>query len=188
MSILKRCQWVDVKDPTMFTYHDKEWGVPIHNDDRLFEALSLEGAQAGLSWKTILHRRDAYRAAFANFNVDACAAMTDSDLESICVNTHVVRHRLKIFSVRHNAQVVQALKEKHISFTNYVWQWIGTQYEQKDNMMPQDCNFEIAARMSKDLKKAGMLYVGPTIMHSFMQAVGMINDHEKDCFLNKLKI
>lgn len=170
----------------MIDYHDKEWGVPVYDDRLLFEMLSLEGAQAGLSWKTILHRREAYRVAFKNFEPLRVAAMTDEDLIDILNSGHVIRHRLKIFSVRTNARVFLEIQKEAGTFSEYCWSFvIGAPVVRKKGEAPLTCSV-ISTALSKDLKKRGMAFVGPTIMYAFMQAVGMVNDHDEVCFRKRL--
>lgn len=177
-----RCKWVGEGDPLMIDYHDKEWGVPIYDDQILFEMLSLEGAQAGLSWKTVLHRREAYRTAFKGFDPKAVAAMTDENLIDVLNSSHVISHRLKIFSVRTNARVFLEIQKEVGTFSRYCWSFVmGAPVMRKKNE-PSLTSSPLSTALSKDLKKRGMTFVGPTIMYAFMQAVGMINDHDDACF------
>lgn len=179
----KRCAWAG-SDPLMVEYHDKEWGTPVHNDQELFEFLILEGAQAGLSWATILNRREGYRKAFANFDVQKVAAFTDADFEKLITNPAIIRNRLKINSAINNAQQFIKVQEEYGSFDKYVWgfvnhQVIHNQFKQLGNI---PASTELSAKISKDLKKKGFNFVGPTICYAFMQAVGIVNDHVIECF------
>lgn len=170
-------------DPLAEAYHDQEW-CKIHHDDRYdFEMLCLEGASTGLSWKTILHKREAYRNAFHAFDIPSCAEMSDGELEALLNDSGLIRNRSKIFSVRSNAIAVQKIQEEFGSFDDYLWQFTdGRQIDGKWKR-PEDVptKTEISRRLSADLKKRGMRYVGPVITYSFMQAIGMVNDHLADC-------
>lgn len=181
---MNRCPWVGQNKPHYELYHDTEWGVPVHDDRKHLEMLILEGAQAGLSWETILKRREAYREAFKQFNPIDVAALSDSYLESLLQNSNIIRNRLKVYSARQNTQVFIKIQEEHGSFDAYVWRFVGgkpqMKYPKSLNDVPaQTKESEI---LSKDLKKRGMNFVGPTIMYAYMQAVGMVNDHIQGCF------
>lgn len=176
------CPWA-LGDPLLRAYHDAEWGVPCHDDRALFELLCLEGAQAGLSWLTILRRRDGYRNAFHHFSIDACAALTDDELEDIRLHGPVIRNRLKIASVRRNSRVVQAIQDEYGSFDAYVWHFtdgrqIRNAWKRQEDMPAQS---ELSERISKDLKRRGASFVGPVIIYSFLQAAGVLNDHLESC-------
>jgi DNA-3-methyladenine glycosylase I len=168
MDKIKRCSWVPGNNPEYQKYHDEEWGVPVYDDTKLFEMLILEGAQAGLSWETILKKRTGYKKAFHNFDVQKCAQMSDLELEKLMQNPEIIRNRLKIFSVRKNARVFLDIQKEFGSFSDYIWKFV-------DNNGAND-------KISKDFKKRGMSFVGPTIIYAYMQAVGLVNDHEPDCF------
>lgn len=178
-----RCNWCGT-DPLMIRYHDHEWGVPVHNDRLLFEFLTLEGAQAGLSWQTILNKREGYRAAFANFKPEVIALYSPTDEERLCQNQNIVRNRLKIKSTVTNAQAFLDVQKEFGSFNEYIWQFVdntsilNTWQHWRDipSQTPE------AESMSNDLKKRGFRFIGPTICYAFMQAVGMVNDHTVDCF------
>ena len=178
-----RCAW-GASTPSMLAYHDTEWGVPLHDDRALFELLSLEGAQAGLSWRTILERRAAYREAFHGFDIARVARMTDVGLEKVLTGSGVVRNRLKVFSVRGNAHAALAAIEQAGSLDAFLWAFVDgkpnvnrwTRHEQ----VP--ARTDVSDRMSKALKKAGFSFVGSTICYSFMQATGMVNDHLTTCW------
>ena len=180
----KRCSWVPDTDEVYQRYHDTEWGVPVHDDTTLFEFLILEGAQAGLSWSTILKRRAEYRTVFHGFAIETVAAMTDLELEEILKNPGIIRNRLKVFSVVKNAQAVRAIQQEHGSFSNYLWSFFGGKPIHNHWRILSGVPAQTAEsiQLSKDLKKRGCTFVGPTIMYAFMQAVGMVQDHTTDCF------
>jgi DNA-3-methyladenine glycosylase I len=178
-----RCEWCGT-DPLYVAYHDNEWGVPSHDDRHLFEMLVLEGAQAGLSWLTILKKRENYRKAFDNFDLEKIAAYTSDDVKRLLADPGVVRNRLKIESAIRNARGSLAIIEEFGSLDSYLWGFVDGRTIQNDYRTTA----EIAPRtarsdaMAKDLKKRGFNFVGSTICHSFMEAVGMVNDHTTDCF------
>ena len=178
-----RCTWCG-NDPLYIAYHDEEWGVPVHDDQLLFEFLILEGAQAGLSWITILKKRENYRKAFDFFDCQKIAEYTEADIEYLLSNPGIVRNRLKIESVIKNAKGVIKIKEEFGSFDTYLWEYVETVPKQNrwKSLKELPSKTEISERMSKDLKKRGFNFVGPTICYAFMQAVGMVNDHTTDCF------
>lgn len=165
-------------------YHDQEWGVPAYDDRHLFEMLILEGAQAGLSWETILKRREGYRKAFWNFEPKLVAKMSDEELENLRANPEIIRNRLKIYSARKNAKVFLEVQEEFGSFSKYLWGFV--EHEPIVNNWSEfdevPARTEISDALSKDLKKRGMSFVGSTIMYAYMQAVGMVNDHLTGCF------
>lgn len=165
-------------------YHDLEWGIPEHDDQKLFEKLSLEGAQAGLSWETILKKRDGYRRCFLDFNVKKVAKMTDTQLMALKDDASIVRNRLKIFSVRKNAQVFIELQKEFGSFDQYLWNYVDHKPIKNSwkDFTEVPVSTPISEALSKDLKKRGMSFVGPTIIYAFMQAVGMVDDHLQTCW------
>lgn len=179
-----RCPWADTADAQMQAYHDTEWGVPQHDDRALFELLTLEGAQAGLSWRTVLARRDAYRAAYHCFDIGRVAAMTDAELEKLLVESPLIRNRLKIYSVRDNARAALGVIAGHGSLDRYLWAFVGQKPIRnawtERGQVP--ATTAVSDAMSKALKQAGFRFVGSTICYAFMQATGMVNDHMKDCF------
>jgi DNA-3-methyladenine glycosylase I len=178
-----RCTW-STSDPLSTSYHDAEWGVPLFDDRALFEFLILEGAQAGLSWITILKKRDAYREAFDNFDAAKIARYREAKLEKLMQNAGIVRNRLKIYGAVKNAQACLAVTKEFGSLQKYLWQFTGgkpLQNSWKDHgQLP--ARTEISDAMSKDLKKRGFTFVGSTICYAFMQATGMVNDHLVECF------
>jgi DNA-3-methyladenine glycosylase I len=179
-----RCTWAQSGDAAMLAYHDTEWGVPQHDDIALFELLTLEGAQAGLSWRTILARRQAYRDAFHNFNFGRIMRMSDADLEAVLATSGVVRNRQKVFSVRNNALATMSVLAVHGTLGKYLWSFVSghpvvngwTEARQVPASTP------LSDRMSKQLRKDGFAFVGSTICYAFMQATGMVNDHLTTCF------
>ncbi len=181
----KRCSWTGLgTDPLMLKYHDEEWGVPVHDDQILFEFLILEGVQAGLSWQTVLRKRENYRKAFRHFDPEAVAQFTEADIERLLTDPGIIRNRRKFAAAVRNARKFLEIRDEYGSFDTYIWQFSGGR--------PIDHALgsvgEIPATspesdaMSRDLKKRGFSFVGPVICYSFMQAVGMVNDHETGCF------
>lgn len=181
---LTRCGWVGENKPHYQHYHDTQWGVPLHEDQALFEMLILEGAQAGLSWETILKRRDGYRKAFCDFDVEKVAALTDAQLETILLDPGIIRNRLKVYATRKNAQVYLAIQKEFGSFDTYLWRFVGGKPMVKHPKTLADLPTRSpeSDALAKDLKKRGMSFVGTTIMYAFMQAVGMVIEHTTDCF------
>lgn len=179
----KRCEWVG-EDLLMLAYHDKEWGVPLHDDRDLFEFLSLEGAQAGLSWSTILKKREHYKKAFDNFNTRKMARYTEARTERLLKNPGIVRNRLKVAAARGNARAFLEVQAKFGSFDAYIWQFTKGKTVQNrwKNLSDIPATTSTSESMSQDLKKRGFKFVGSTICYAFMQAVGMVNDHTIDCF------
>ncbi len=178
-----RCEWPG-DDPLYVAYHDEEWGVPKHDDRRLFEDLVLDGAQAGLSWITILRKRENYRAAFDNFDAQKVAAYGDEKIAQLLANPGIVRNRQKINSAIKNARAFLQVREEFGTFDAYIWQFTGgtTIQNQWQTMSDIPAKTAESEAMSKDLKKRGFSFVGPTICYAFMQAVGMVNDHVTTCF------
>jgi DNA-3-methyladenine glycosylase I len=181
---VSRCHWAETADSQMQAYHDAEWGVPQHDDRVLFELLTLEGAQAGLSWRTILVRRDAYRAAYHGFDIERVAAMTDADLEALLAHSPLIRNRLKIFSTRENARAALAAISQHGSLDRYLWSFVDHKpiRNQWTDRAQVPATTPVSDAMSKALKKAGFRFVGSTICYAFMQATGMVDDHLITCF------
>ena len=178
-----RCEWCG-SDPLYVAYHDDEWGVPAHDDRRLFEMLILEGAQAGLSWLTILKKRDNYRKAFHAFDYDRIAAYTERDIKRLLTNSGIVRNRLKIESVIKNARGALDIREESGTLNSFLWRYVGGVPQQNawKSMAELPKQTEQSDAMSKDLKRRGFNFVGSTICYAFMQAVGMVNDHTTECF------
>lgn len=179
----KRCSWTGA-DPLYIEYHDNEWGVPEHNDRKLFEMLILEGAQAGLSWITILRKRENYRKAFDNFDAQKIARYDANKIRELLDNEGIVRNKLKINAAIENARAFLAVQKEFGSFDAYIWQFVDARPIQNSRRDLQEVPAKTAESeaMSKDLLKRGFRFVGPTICYAFMQAVGMVNDHVVDCF------
>ncbi len=179
----KRCEWCG-SDPDYVAYHDTEWGVPLHDDRRLFEFLILEGAQAGLSWLTILRKRDAYRRAFAGFSVSRVARFGAADIVRLMADAGIVRNRRKIEAAIGNARAVLDIGESHGSLDAFLWRYVDGRPVQNRwrRMADVPTTTPAAAAMSRELKQRGFRFVGPTICYAFMQATGMVNDHTVDCF------
>ncbi len=180
----KRCFGDGAGKEFYAVYHDQEWGMPVHDDQLLFEMLILEGAQAGLSWETILKRRDGYRKAFYNFDVVQVSKMSDDQLEKLCENSAIIKNRLKIYSVRQNAQVFLKIQKEFGSFDAYVWGFVGNAsiVHHFKTLLEVPVFNAVSDTLSKDLKKRGMKFVGSTIMYAYMQAVGLVQDHIVNCW------
>ncbi len=186
MSELKRCGWC-VGDPLYEAYHDEEWGVPVYNDEILFEFLVLETFQAGLSWITILRKRENFREAFDDFDYKKIAEYPEEKIQQLLLNAGIIRNKLKVRATVTNAQAFIKLQEEFGSFSNYIWGFVAGQ---PINNSVQDYKkapptTEISDKLSKDLKKRGFKFVGSTVIYAHMQATGMVNDHEIDCFRYK---
>ena len=180
---VNRCEWC-LQDPLYVDYHDREWGVPLRNDRRLFEMLILEGAQAGLSWLTILRKRENYRKAFDSFDPEKMAAYTASDVRRLMSDTGIVRNRLKIAAAIQNARSYLDILKTHGSFGDFIWRYVDNRpiINHWRRLAEIPAATAESNRMSKDLRKAGFKFVGPTICYAFMQSVGMVNDHVVECF------
>lgn len=183
---MKRCDWC-TGDEIYKKYHDEVWGVPLHDDRILFEFLTLEGAQAGLNWLTILKKQEGYRKAFYDYDLNKIIAMTEEDVERLRGDASIIRNKLKIQSVIKNAKAVLKIQEEFGSFDHYLWSYVNhapiiNHFESLDQV---PVSTDISEALSKDLKKRGCSFVGPTIMYAFMQAVGMVNDHLTTCFRYK---
>ena len=179
-----RCAWCPADNPLYIKYHDEEWGVPVHEDRMLFEMLILEGAQAGLSWLTILKRRESYREAFAHFDAKKVARFDQKKTAALMQDPGIIRNRLKIAATVDNAKAFLEVQKEHGSFDRYIWSFVGGKpkrnHRKKGELLPAQT--PEAETMSKDLKKRGFRFVGPTICYAFMQAVGMVEDHSGECF------
>lgn len=176
----KRCSWATT--PLSVSYHDEEWGVPVHDDTRLFEFLILEGAQAGLSWETVLRKRENYRKAFDGFNPTKVAKYDERKIGVLLNDDGIIRNRLKINSAVTNAVAFLKVKREFGSFNEYVWRFVNGKSLRRKPGTPIRARTEVSDAMSKDLLKRGFKFVGSTICYSFMQAVGMVNDHDAGCF------
>lgn len=177
-----RCEWG--KSELMISYHDKEWGVPVHDDKKLFEFLILEGAQAGLSWETVLKRRENYRKAFRGFDPARVALYTDKDVKRLLANEGIIRNRLKIASAINNAKRFLEIQKEFGSFDTYVWRFVNNKQirHRFSSLREIPVTTKESDSLSKDLKKRGFTFVGPTICYAHMQATGMVNDHITSCF------
>jgi len=180
----ERCGWAATTDPEMLAYHDREWGVPSHDERQLFEMLTLEGAQAGLSWITILHKREGYRRAFAGFDVDRVARFDRRKVERLIADPGIVRNRMKVESTVTNARAIRAMRDEVGSLDAYLWSLVGGRPTRNRwrRLGEIPAETEASRAMSKDLKRRGFRFVGPTVCYAFMQATGMVNDHETSCF------
>ncbi|MBF8269463.1 MAG: DNA-3-methyladenine glycosylase [Gammaproteobacteria bacterium] len=181
--MIKRCRWAGT-DPVYIRYHDREWGVPVHSDRKLFEFLVLEGAQAGLSWITVLRKRQAYREAFDNFDFNKVAAYGESKVRQLLDNAGIIRNELKIRSAIRNARAFINLRREFGTFNRYIWQFVDhqplqNQWRQMRDIPPRTA---LSDEISQDLKRRGFNFVGSTIIYAHMQATGMVNDHTTDCF------
>ena len=179
----RRCTWCG-DDPLYQQYHDREWGVPCRDDRTLFEFVVLEGAQAGLSWITVLRKRETYRKAFANFDVRRVAAFDDSDVERLLQDPGIVRNRLKVASTITNARHFIELQKEHGSFSDYLWGFVDNQpiVNHWASLAEIPVSTELSDKISKEMKKRGFKFFGTTICYAFLQAVGVVNDHTRDCF------
>jgi DNA-3-methyladenine glycosylase I len=178
-----RCEWVG-DDPVYLTYHDEEWGVPVYDDKKQFEFLILEGAQAGLSWLTVLKRREGYRRVFQDFVVENIAKMTEDDIQKALLDPGIIRNKLKVRAAVKNAQVFLNIQEEFGSFSDYIWQFVDGKPIKNDWVSLKDVPVSTTESdaLSADLKSRGMSFVGTTIMYAHMQATGLVNDHSVDCF------
>ena len=183
---INRCPW-GIKDPDMLKYHDKEWGVHVSDDKKLFEFLVLEGAQAGLSWLTILKRREGYRKVFANFDVRKVAKFSDKKIEKLLQDPGIIRNRLKVTSTIHNAKLFMTVQREFGSFYNYSMQFVGEKpkINKRKKMSDYPATTKESDLFSQDLKQRGFKFVGSTIVYAHMQACGMVNDHLTSCFRYK---
>lgn len=181
-----RCWWSG-DDPVYIAYHDEEWGVPVHDERLLFEFLCLEGQQAGLSWITVLKKRDHYRKCFKNFDIKKVSRLSDQTIEKHLLDTGLIRNRLKLYSIRTNALAFIKVQEEFGSFDSYIWGFVGgkTLDGKRKDAKAVPATTDIGDAMSKDLKKRGFKFIGSTICYAFMQAAGLVNDHTSHCFRYK---
>ena len=180
----KRCEWLDESNELYVKYHDDEWGVPVHNDKKLFEFLTLEGAQAGLSWITVLKKRENYRVAFDGFDYKKISKYNEQKITSLLENPGIIRNKLKVRSTIKNAIVFIEIQKEFGSFNNYIWGFVDNKPIKNNykRLSEIPATTSLSDLISKDLKKRGMSFVGSTIVYAFMQAVGIVNDHQTDCF------
>ncbi len=181
----KRCEWA--QDELNIHYHDHEWGVPVYDDETLFEFLVLEGAQAGLNWTTILKRREGYRKVFLNYDLEKLVALTDAELDEIKTDERIIRNRLKVYSVRSNAIEFLKIQKEFGSFSKYIWGFTNNEVIDNKPVSIKDvpAETELSKTISKDLRKRGFKFVGPTIIYAYLQAVGIVNDHIISCEARK---
>ncbi|WNC70560.1 DNA-3-methyladenine glycosylase I [Thalassotalea psychrophila] len=179
-----RCPWLDNSKPDYVEYHDNEWGVPVKDDQTMFEFLTLESAQAGLSWYTVLKKRENYRRLFANFDVEQVAKFDDNKIEELLLDAGIIRNRLKVKSAVNNAKLFIQIQKEFGSFCNYIWAYVNNKPIVNDLNSLDDypATSEVSDLLSKDLKKRGFKFVGSTIIYAHMQACGMVNDHSNDCY------
>src|SRR5687768_9141636 len=184
MPNVMRCEWAWDGDELMLAHHDEEWGVPSHDDRHLYEMLTLEGAQAGLSWSTILHKREGYRRAFAGFDPEVVARYTRDDVERLLDDPGIVRNRLKVESTVSNAARVLEVQEELGSLDAYFWAFVDGQpiVNRRRSLSELPAETDLSKAISKDLKRRGFRFIGPTVMYAFMQSVGMVDDHTVGCF------
>ncbi|NQN50452.1 DNA-3-methyladenine glycosylase I [Streptococcus suis] len=187
---MSRCAWVNLNNPLYIAYHDEEWGKPIHDEQALFELLCLESYQAGLSWEIVLNKRQAFRSAFFNYDIQKVVAMTDSELDGLLTNPDIICHKAKLYATRANAQAFIKVQEEFGTFDHYLWSWVD--FSPLDNSIKSfrelPTKSELSEKLSKDLKKRGFKFVGPVCVYSYLQAAGLLNEHEESCdFRNPLR-
>ncbi len=174
-----RCRWANPKNERYIRYHDEEWGVPVHEDRKLFEMLILECFQAGLSWECVLNKQDAFREAFDGFDLDKVCAYDEDKLEALRNNPGIIRNRLKIQAAVTNARIFREIQQEYGSFSEYLWHWTDGEVIYERGL----AHSELSDQISKDLKKRGMKFVGTTVIYAYLQAVGVICSHDESCFL-----
>ena len=182
----KRCPWLKLKNKSYVKYHDEEWGRPVTDDHKHFELITLEGAQAGLSWETILNKRENYRTLFSNFDPVQVASFSKAKIEKLLTNPGIVRNRLKVNSTISNAKAFLKVQSEFGSFNDYIWSFTDSKviYNDFETLSDYPSETALSRKISKDLKKRGFRFVGPTIIYAYMQATGICQDHSKSCFLN----
>ncbi len=184
MKNINRCSWVNLDNALSIEYHDNEWGVPCYDDNKLFEFLILEGAQAGLSWNTILNKRENYRKAFDNFNPQKIAKYDETKINELLENVGIVRNKLKIKSAINNAKIFLEIQKEFDSFSKYIWSFTNNKVIKNnfDDYSNAPRKTALSDSISKDLKNRGMSFVGTTIIYAYLQAIGVVNDHQQNCF------
>lgn len=177
----KRCKWCNLKNQKYIEYHDNEWGVPVYDDKHLYEMIILESFQAGLSWECVLNKREDFRKAFDNFEIDKVCSYDDKKLQELLKNKNIIRNRLKINAAINNSKIFKEIQKEYKTFSNYIWSFTNNKviYE------VDKTRSELSDIISKDLQKRGMKFVGTTIIYSYLQAIGVIYSHEKECFMYK---
>ncbi|MGT2865899.1 DNA-3-methyladenine glycosylase I [Streptococcus fryi] len=185
---MKICSWVKADDDLEVAYHNQEWGKPLHDEQQLFELLCLESYQAGLSWSTILHKREAFRQAFYDYDIARVAQMTDEDLDALLQNDTIIRHKAKLYATRQNARAFQAVQEAFGSFNDYIWGFVDGKplVNQVVSYKEAPTKTVLSELISKDLKKRGFTFVGPVMVYSFLQAAGLVDDHENGCLFKSI--
>lgn len=178
---LKRCSWCNLNNKLYIKYHDLEWGIPIHNDKKLLELLILELFQAGLSWEIILNKREAFREAFDNYDLNKICKYNESKINTLLQNKSLIRHKLKIKAAINNAIIFKKIQNEYKTFDNYIWHFTNNNIIYETNKTSS----ALSDKVAKDLKKRGMKFIGTTIIYSYLQAIGIINSHEKKCYLYK---
>ena len=176
----QRCSWANPQNALYIKYHDEEWGVPVHDDKKLFEMLILESFQAGLSWECVLNKREAFRKAFDGFDIENICSYDEEKIDELCRNKDIIRNRLKIKTAVSNAKIFKAIQAEYGSFSSYLWGWSDNKVIYETDVVSSP----LSDRISNDLKKRGMKFVGTVIIYSYLQAVGVIYSHEKGCFLD----
>ena len=179
---MKRCSWLNLKNPLYVKYHDKEWGRPVHSDRKHFEFLVLEGAQAGLSWETVLNKREAYREAFDQFDFNKVARYSTKKINSLLKNPKIIRNRLKILSAVTNAQAFIQVRKEFGTFNKYIWGFVNNKPMINRPRKKTPARTKLSDQVSEDLKKRGFKFVGSIIVYAHLQATGLVNDHALDCF------
>ena len=183
MNIIKKCQW-SLKTTLEEAYHDEEWGVPIRNDSKLFELLSLELCQSGLSWHTILKKREGYQLVFSQFDIEKVATFDESKIEELLLDTRIVRHRAKISAIINNAKCILDIQKEYGSFSNFLWEFVDhkTIIGNWESEQEVPASTDLSTYISKEMKKRGFKFIGTTTIYAFMQSVGLVNDHTIDCY------
>jgi len=181
---MKRCEWVPIDDKLYIRYHDKEWGIEVHSDKKLFEMLILEGAQAGLSWRTVLNKRENYQKAFDKFDYKKISKYNEAKIKRLLDDAGIIRNKLKVKSAIQNAKVFLEIKKEFKSFDKYIWGFVNFKQVNNKIIFAKEIpsSTELSDKISIDLKKRGMSFVGTTIIYAYLQAVGIVNDHQVDCF------
>ena len=189
MKHLTRCPWPIAHDPLYITYHDTEWGTPVHDDRKIYEFLVLETFQAGLSWRTVLHKRENFRKAFAGFDYRKVATFTSKDVQRLLKDAGIIRNRLKIEAAINNAKRLLEIRKKFGTFSKYMWNWVGNKpiVHTIKTLNEYPKSIDEAVAWSKDLKNRGFTFLGPAVVYAHMQAVGMVDDHTIDCFRHKAR-
>lgn len=181
---MNRCKWVNIKNKLYIDYHDNEWGIPHYDDNYMFEFLILESFQAGLSWECVLNKREAFKKAFDNFDYNKISKYNENKINQLCNNPDIIRNKLKINAAINNAKIFIEIQKEFGSFSNYIWKFTDNKVIKNEDDKLKTTS-ELSDNISKDLKKRGMKFVGSTIIYSYLQAIGIINDHELNCSFHK---